>query len=95
MFNMLRPVLAHMRTAQQGLGVVAVSQRYAVRAREKFSMFWDLQPGAVTGILNGMEDAARPAAAAGATADPATFFEKKHEAKLRFQAAKGLQVCGV
>lgn len=89
---MLRPVLHHMRTAQQGLGVVAVSQRYAVRARDKFSMFWDLPRGTVTGILNGMEDAARPAAAAGAVNDPDAFFEKKGESKLGFQAAKGLQV---
>jgi hypothetical protein len=30
-FNMLRPLLAHMRDTQQGLGVVAVSPRYAIR----------------------------------------------------------------
>jgi hypothetical protein len=30
-FNMLRPVLEHMRTVQGGLGVVAVSPRYALR----------------------------------------------------------------
>lgn len=90
-FNMLLPALAHMGAVQQGQGVIAVSQRYAERARAKFSMLWGLPPAAVTGILNGLEDSARPAAARGAADDPEAFFQRKAEAKLELQAAKGLQ----
>ena len=153
-FNMLSPLLRHMQTMQQGLGVVAVSPRYATRqgaalqrgceafwgqqrapaclspagcrtyhcanepipscrAGEKFSMFWALPPGRMTGILNGLEDDARPrlagrpgsangSAHGGAhddggeegAVDLGTFFERKQQAKLGFQAAKGLQVRG-
>ncbi|PSC67013.1 alpha-1,3-glucan synthase Ags3, partial [Micractinium conductrix] len=91
-FNMLRPVLEHMRTVQGGLGVVAVSPRYALRAHSKFSMFWDLPHACVIGILNGMEDSLGEVAAAAAAADPNAFFARKAAARLAFQEAKGLQV---
>ncbi|EFN56266.1 hypothetical protein CHLNCDRAFT_145120 [Chlorella variabilis] len=55
-------------------------------------MFWSLPRAAVGGILNGMEESQRPAAADGAAADPDAFFAKKHAAKLAFQQAKGLAV---
>ena len=67
-------------------------------------MFWALPPGCMTGILNGLEDNARPrlAGLGGAhsgggeegAVDLDTFFARKLQAKLGFQAAKGLQVGG-
>ena len=55
-------------------------------------MFWSLPRAAVCGILNGMKESQRPAAADGAAADPDAFFAKKRAAKLAFQQAKGLAV---
>ncbi|KAI7845483.1 hypothetical protein COHA_001031 [Chlorella ohadii] len=90
-FNMLRPLLTHMCARQGGKGVVAVSPRYAQRCVAKFSMFWQLPHGA-QGILNGMEEDCRPQLALDTPAELDAFFASKLEAKLAYQAAKGLQV---
>ncbi|KAL4458945.1 hypothetical protein ABPG75_013810 [Micractinium tetrahymenae] len=89
-FNMLRPLIEHMRLWQQGLGVVAVSPRYALRCWDKFSVMWALPRGAVGGILNGLEAESGERPAEGA--ELACFFGRKASAKIAFQLAKGLQV---
>ena len=52
-------------------------------------MFWKLPSGAVSGILNGMEDDSRPKLASD---DMDAFFQKKMQCKLGFQEANGLKV---
>lgn len=52
-------------------------------------MMWELPPGAVGGILNGLEADAgeRPTG----PAELACFFGRKASAKIAFQLAKGLK----
>ncbi|KAL4459197.1 hypothetical protein ABPG75_014062 [Micractinium tetrahymenae] len=88
-FNMLRPLLEHMRLWQQGLGVVAVSPRYATRCYDKFSFMWKLPPGAVCGVLNGLPGSEGHATEGVNVGD---LFARKASAKLALQLAKGLQV---
>lgn len=88
-FNFLYSVVEHLKERQEGLGVVAVSPRYAVRCYHKFSMYWSLQQQQVRGILNGMGEDARVLPP---PTDFDAFLEEKAVAKLSFQKRVGLEV---
>lgn len=51
-FDMLRIVVSYMLREQAGMGVVAVSPRYALRLHQKFSQFWPIPANRLRGILN-------------------------------------------
>lgn len=88
-FNFLYSVVHHIKKRQGGLGVVAVSPRYAVRCYHKFSMYWSLPQQKVRGILNGMSEDAR------VLPPPENFdafLEEKASAKVAFQKRAGLEI---
>lgn len=87
-FDFMNYVLHHINENQNGLGIVAVSPRYAQRCYEKFSRFWMIQKMKVVGILNGMRESERVIQIPN---DLDAFLEKKKAAKQSLQRRLGLE----
>lgn len=88
-FDFMNFVIYHIEEQQNGMGLVAVSPRYAQRCYDKFSRFWMIEKVKVVGILNGMNESERVVEI---PEDFDAFFKQKEVAKESLQKRTGLRV---
>lgn len=87
-FDIMNYVVNHIEENQKGIGIVAVSPRYALRCYDKFSRFWMIEKMKVVGILNGMSEAERVVQI---PEDLDAFLEQKKIAKESLQKRLGMR----
>jgi len=87
-FDFMNYVISHVEEHQNGMGIVAVSPRYAQRCYDKFARFWMIEKIKVIGILNGMSESDRVVQI---PEDLDAFLEQKKVAKQSLQQRLGLQ----
>lgn len=86
-FDFMNFVIHHVEEHQNGMGLVAVSPRYAQRCYDKFARFWMIEKVKVVGILNGMCESDRIVPI---PEDLDSFLEQKRVAKQSLQNRLGL-----